>query len=121
MSNLNFDFTNFADLDEKLEAAALDILESTAEIVHVTDQELELMAEEIIFQEEVTKETWSTARKVGKFLLVNLVISLAVTFGYGKLQEPVANQPCTPSPDDVCAIQSSLPPIDGEGNVMRGW
>ena len=58
MANLNFDFEGFADLDEKLEQAALDILESEpAEIVHISDDELELMAEDILIDEERKQET----------------------------------------------------------------
>ena len=70
---LNFDFEGFADLDEKLEQAALEILESTpAEVIHISDTELDRMAEDIIFDEELKAEKTQEMR--GNLVLGSIAI-----------------------------------------------
>jgi hypothetical protein len=64
MANLNRDFDTFAELDEALEAAALEILESTpAEVIHISDEQLELMTDD----EEIKAER--RQEMVGNYIL----------------------------------------------------
>lgn len=122
MSNLNFDFSNFADLDEAIEREALNILANEpAEIIHISDKELELMAEGILIEEVIKEER--KQEMIGNYILGSIaalpvigMLLLTCLLFTGKL---TSSNTCTPSPD-VCEIQS-LPPMDKEGNVMRGW
>jgi hypothetical protein len=68
MANLNRGFDTFAELDEALEAAALEILESTpAEVIHISDEQLELMTENILIDEEIKAER--RQEMVGNYIL----------------------------------------------------
>lgn len=84
MTNLNFDFEGFAHLDEKLEQAALDILANEpAELIHITDAELDKMADDIIFQEDIVQPAIAKVSKkynriIAAYLSVVFVVGGAI-------------------------------------------
>lgn len=107
MANLNFDFQSFDHLDEQLEQAALDILSNDpAEIVqvHISDKELEAMADQILVKEE--KRSFLTKVAVGAVAFIPAAI-LSFTIGAGVMaaihSQPIS-QPsqCTIYPDGDC-------------------
>lgn len=123
MANLNFDFEGFAHLDEALEAAALEILESEkAEIIHISDAELDLMAEEILVKEE--KRSFYSKVAAGAIAFIPAAI-LSFTIGAGIMSVFSTNSnnlsACTSSPEDVCEVVQTLPSLDKDGNVREGW
>ena len=108
MFNLNFDFTTFADLNEALEKEALNILANEpAEIIHISDKELEQMADNILHYEDVVKPA---IRKQNRQTSLLTIGAYALMIGWGMVcinmfsgfDPKPQHEQCTILPDGDC-------------------